>query len=1105
MKKIFLFLFSLGVSIASALATDIASLSDLKSLAAEIKAGNTALASDTYNLTADIDIAGEGWQPIGTAVNPFKGTFNGNGHTVRGFSWFYGNDGIGLFGYVGSEATIENLGISGGELIATGGKKNIGSLVGVLSGKVINCWTMAKISTEGDVVGGLVGKMEAGSSLENVYSAAIIMQSGNKAGALVGECGGSITNAYAIGYAHNGNGFVGADNAGIYTDCYYDRKLYYQESGSLKVTPMDKSDDMFGLFAGKAAWTVKPNMYPQLTKFADTDASKLSVSPVTLDAIATNPVEHLNDLTKNFVLPSVGTWTKTSVDGTEWLTLSGIQATVVLPCDESDAILRGELSGYTRYIYTRPRRIDDLLAGTFTTSTPKVFCYDDAIRLTDNWVEDEDPSQGTSPYTIVVEVYAADGVTLLTTLPYDNEDIRSSYSFAVSTTYILRRRVSDSGCVPEGILSEGQVEFTINPAFDAGAIETKRDTLYLKGDGSALTLTANNTTSASGGDGDIHYTWYVNGTKLTPSDTESWAYDVTTKGVYVLTRAANDGMCNQSPEASNGQRTYVVFDEFKPGKLSDTTLSFCTVEEAEAYQAAATSATGGSEKYHYQWYLVNTPGDTVVIAGATTQNLPLNKLTLEAGGQYTVVRKAEDDTRFTTWMLSDNVLTIQIVAAVSAGAVTPKTEHYCWPYPAEGRTYTLAVNSQTNANAGALYQWVMQKPDGSSVVIDSNTASLIYDIAYESITLGEDYTFIRQVRNSVDCPWETSDNKVIISFDKVDHSAVVLPVCSSDFPYNMVYETEDGYTLTHKFQTADEVWHYKNQGTGGQCDKEIDFSLNVIVAPEIATGNDTAHVCQNMGTITITYELTEGDADIFYLEYSTALARYMGRRDTIGIIEYPGVIVIRDVPHIGIGHCYLNLQVANSASVGTDTDAESACFSHAKTVELDFSLGGYVHSKFGKVLFVDNNPNNGELDGEEKLKFKAYQWYKNGQPVEGATGQYYHENGALLDGVYHVMLTDVDGIEYRSCTVEMPEDSDPIDVSAAPVIAYPVPVEAGGTVTIETNGDGEAVVYGSVGELVMRAQVHGVTELTAPGRRGVYYVQMTMTNGDKHVVKLIVK
>ncbi|MCD8008282.1 MAG: hypothetical protein LUF68_05025, partial [Clostridiales bacterium] len=66
-----------------------------------------------YELTADLNLNGYDWKVIGnSSAYAFTGTFEGNGHTISGL---YMDDGsiAGLFGYLGSNATVQNLNISG--------------------------------------------------------------------------------------------------------------------------------------------------------------------------------------------------------------------------------------------------------------------------------------------------------------------------------------------------------------------------------------------------------------------------------------------------------------------------------------------------------------------------------------------------------------------------------------------------------------------------------------------------------------------------------------------------------------------------------------------------------------------------------------------------------------------------------------------------------------------------------------------------------------------------------------------------------------------------------------------------------------------------------
>lgn len=78
---------------------------------------NTKDAAANAILTADIDLAGVAWTPIGKGA-VYSGTFNGNGNAITNFSYTGSGDCNGLFGKV-NNATIGNFSISG-ELICAG-------------------------------------------------------------------------------------------------------------------------------------------------------------------------------------------------------------------------------------------------------------------------------------------------------------------------------------------------------------------------------------------------------------------------------------------------------------------------------------------------------------------------------------------------------------------------------------------------------------------------------------------------------------------------------------------------------------------------------------------------------------------------------------------------------------------------------------------------------------------------------------------------------------------------------------------------------------------------------------------------------------------------
>lgn len=99
----------------------IGNAAELAWFAAQVNGGSYAI---NGALTGDIDLAGYNWTPIGgtTASTAFKGSFNGNNHTVKNMGIYYSATTTsapykGLFGYVNgtssSYATIQNLKVTG--------------------------------------------------------------------------------------------------------------------------------------------------------------------------------------------------------------------------------------------------------------------------------------------------------------------------------------------------------------------------------------------------------------------------------------------------------------------------------------------------------------------------------------------------------------------------------------------------------------------------------------------------------------------------------------------------------------------------------------------------------------------------------------------------------------------------------------------------------------------------------------------------------------------------------------------------------------------------------------------------------------------------------
>lgn len=195
-----------------------------------------------FTLGADIDLTSwissnspeQGWNPIGTDANPFKGTFSGNGHTIKGMSILRGStDDVGFFG-VASGATISNLTIEG----SVNGGNNVGILAGYFTGIIENCRAKGSVNGLSDCVGGLIGK--SGNSDIKTCRADATVKGTDYVGGLIGyvlagktSSNKAIDNCFASGTVDgrsNVGGLIGAMDATVFVqfESYNSSSDYHQ-------------------------------------------------------------------------------------------------------------------------------------------------------------------------------------------------------------------------------------------------------------------------------------------------------------------------------------------------------------------------------------------------------------------------------------------------------------------------------------------------------------------------------------------------------------------------------------------------------------------------------------------------------------------------------------------------------------------------------------------------------------------------------------------------------------------------------------------------------------------------------------------------------------
>ena len=181
-------------------------------------------------LTADIDLTGKDWTPIGTDYdNSYKGTFDGGGHTITGLTFTTNDEFAGLFGWLNRAGTVKNVVMEGVQITSNqiyGG--SIGGVVGSGWGTIENCSVSGSVS--GTVYVGCVVGVQIGGSITGCSSSATVKGTVD-VGGVAGQTNSSatLTACYATGNVTieiapkkniAGGGLVGMNAGSSLLACY---------------------------------------------------------------------------------------------------------------------------------------------------------------------------------------------------------------------------------------------------------------------------------------------------------------------------------------------------------------------------------------------------------------------------------------------------------------------------------------------------------------------------------------------------------------------------------------------------------------------------------------------------------------------------------------------------------------------------------------------------------------------------------------------------------------------------------------------------------------------------------------------------------------------
>lgn len=240
----------------------------------ELKDGTAQKPAAQAVLTADIDLSGTEYTPIGRDLdNPFKGTFDGQKHQVRGLDLKESGKILGLFGVLNA-AQIRNVTVTG-EI--SGDSYAIGGIAGKSSGKttITCCGNLASVNGTGSSsnTGGILGISDDGITIKDCFNRGTVTSVHRASGITPEMSFGTLENCYnAASISGNIAAGVGNARSNTYKNCYNAGKITGSQTaasiGSSKYADYENCYYRAGMAAGDKEGLGEPKPASDMKKAA---------------------------------------------------------------------------------------------------------------------------------------------------------------------------------------------------------------------------------------------------------------------------------------------------------------------------------------------------------------------------------------------------------------------------------------------------------------------------------------------------------------------------------------------------------------------------------------------------------------------------------------------------------------------------------------------------------------------------------------------------------------------------------------------------------------------------------------------------------------------
>lgn len=185
------------------------------------------------------------------------------------------------------------------------------------------------------------------------------------------------------------------------------------------------------------------------------------------------------------------------------------------------------------------------------------------------------------------------------------------------------------------------------------------------------------------------------------------------------------------------------------------------------------------------------------------------------------------------------------------------------------------------------------------------------------------------------------------------------------------------------------------------------------------------------------------------------------------------------------------------------SDTTSICGDIEIPIEFDvYYSSSILQPKFNNLIALLDKETNGGYE------FITYQWYKNGELMEGEIDPYLYlpEGETFADGdCYHLLLKRKDdGVVLKTCEV-CPATTPIDDVEASDIAISATLLNKGQSILIQNFDKGLVNIYSFTGQLIDSYKITSeMTEIFAPNQQGFYLLEL-ITTDDNSVYKIYVK